>query len=37
MNFWGHKKKSKTTREWYFTYLPGRRQWGIRFDFWHAG
>jgi len=29
-------KKTKTTREWYFTHLPGRPHWGDRFEFWHA-
>ena len=30
-------KKLKTTREWYFTHLPGRPHWGDRFEFWLAG
>jgi len=30
-------KKLKTTREWYFTHLPGRPHWGDRFEFWHTG
>ena len=31
------QKKLKTTREWYFTHLPGRPHWGDRFEFWLAG
>ena len=27
----------KTTRGWYFTHTPPRPQWGVRFEFWHAG
>jgi len=30
------KKKLKTTREWYFTHLPGRPNWGDWFEFWFA-
>ena len=30
-------KKLKTTREWYFTHLPTRPQWGDQFEFWLAG
>jgi len=31
------RRKLKTTREWYFTHLPGRPHWGDRFEFWYAG
>ena len=30
-------KKLKTTRQWYFTHLPGCSHWGDRFEFWLAG
>jgi len=31
------KEKLKTTRERYFTCLPGRPHWDDCFEFWHAG
>jgi len=35
----GHKKgkKLETTRQWYFTHVPGGPHCGDCFEFWHAG